>query len=389
MQPERRDDTAAVARPRTTGGALRIGRVLGIDLRLDTSWFVIFILISWSLASNTFPLGHPGWAAGRYWLLALATSLLFFASVVAHELGHSVVAQATGVPVRDITLFLFGGVATLGREPRRPRDELLIALAGPAVSLALAAGFGALWRLGGTVGAPLHALAGWLAMVNLSLALFNLLPGFPLDGGRVFRALVWGLTGDLRRATRIAASLGRIVAFGFIAWGVWQIFAGNWGGGLWIAFIGWFLNNAAAGTYQQTVLEELLAGHTAREVMQTDCPRVQRRLTLDVLVDQIILPSGRRCFPVAEDGQLVGLVTLHQVQEVPRDRWPTTRVEEVMIGRPDLLTVRVDDELATVFERMATEGLNQFPVLEGDRLAGMVTRESLLAFVQLRSTPAT
>jgi Zn-dependent protease/CBS domain-containing protein len=367
---------------------VRIGRVLGIDLRLDTSWFVIFILISWSLASNTFPLGHPGWAAGRYWLLALATSLLFFASVVAHELGHSVVAQATGVPVRDITLFLFGGVATLGREPRRPRDELLIALAGPAASLALAAGFGALWRLS-AADAPLHALAGWLAMVNLSLALFNLVPGFPLDGGRVFRALVWGLTGDLRRATRIAASLGRIVAFGVIAWGVWQIFVGNWAGGLWIAFIGWFLHSAAAGTHQQTVLEELLAGHTAREVMLVDCPRVPRRLTLDVLVDQIVLPSGRRCFPVVEDGQLVGLVTLHQVQEVPRDRWPTTRVEAVMIGRPDLLTVRVDDELATVFERMATEGLNQFPVLEGDRLAGMVTRESLLAFVQLRSTPAT
>ncbi len=320
MQPERRDDTAAVARPRTTGGALRIGRVLGIELRLDTSWFVIFILISWSLASNTFPLGHPGWASGLYWLLAVATSLLFFASVVVHELAHGVVAQANGVPVRDITLFIFGGVATLSREPRRPRDEFLIALAGPAASLGLAAGFGALWRVSGTASAPLHALAGWLAMVNLSLALFNLVPGFPLDGGRVFRALVWGLTGDLQRATRIAANLGRIVAFGFIAWGVWQIFAGNWAGGLWIAFIGWFLHNAAAGTYRQTVLDDLLAGHTAREVMLTDCPQVPRRLTLDVLVEQIVLPSGRRCFPVVEEGQLVGLVTLHQIQRVPRER---------------------------------------------------------------------
>lgn len=383
-----RKGTSAPGRRRTAGNSLRIGRVLGIELRLDYSWFVIVILVSWSLASQTFSLGHPGWSPARYWLLALATILLFFASVVAHELAHSVVARATGVPVRDITLVVFGGAATLSPESRRPHDEFPIALAGPVASLALAAGFGALWRASGPAGATLHALAGWLAGVNLMLALFNLLPGFPLDGGRAFRALVWGATGDQRRATRIAADRGRIVAFGFIAWGIWQIFAGNWGGGLWIAFIGWFLHNAAAGSEQQTTLEELLAGHAAREVM-TACPAIPPRLTLDVLVDQVVVPSGRRCFPVVEEGQLMGLVTLHQIQRVPRERWPGTRAAEIMVGRPDLLTVRVDDELATVFEGMATEGLKQFPVLDGDRLAGMVTRESLLTFVQLRSARAT
>jgi Zn-dependent protease len=204
--------------------------------------------------------------------MGAVTALLFFGSVVAHELAHSLVSQAHGIPVRDITLFIFGGVAQISEEPKRARDEFLMALAGPATSLVIAALFGLLWLVSLPISLQLHALARWLAWINVSLALFNLIPGFPLDGGRVFRAIVWGVTGNLRRATQIATGLGRVVANGFIFWGIWQIFDGNWADGLWIAFIGWFLENAATASYRRVALQEMLASHTAREVMMTDLP---------------------------------------------------------------------------------------------------------------------
>jgi Zn-dependent protease len=353
------------------GNTLRLGRLFGIDLKLDYSWFIIFALIAWSLAGYYFPTTHAGWPMGIYWAMGIATALFFFASVVAHELAHSFVSQAQGVPVRDITLFIFGGAAQISQEPARARDELLMALAGPATSLVAAALFGLLW----------------LAWINVALALFNLTPGFPLDGGRVFRAIVWAVTGDLRRATRIATGLGRVVAYGFILWGIWQIFRGNWADGLWIAFIGWFLENAATASYRQVAVRELLAGHTVREVMMTDCPRILPGLTLDVLVDQVVLSSGRRCFPVMGDDELDGLLTLHRIKQVACERWPTTRVEDVMIPKADLKTVRPDDDLADVFERMTTEDLNQFPVVdaEGGRLLGLVARSNVLAFVRARA----
>lgn len=298
-----------------TGRTLRIGRVFGIQLELDYSWFVIFVLIAWSLARHYFPLTHPGWPAEAYWGMAVVTALLFFASVVAHELAHSVVSRANGVPVRNITLFFFGGAAEISEEPRRARDEFLMALAGPATSLALAASFGLLWLISLPFSQQLHALAGWLASINVGLGLFNLIPGFPLDGGRVLRAAIWGLTGDLRRATRIASGLGRAVAYGFIFWGIWQVFVGNLADGLWIIFIGWFLENAATSSYRQMTFQDMLANYTAREVMMTDCPCIARDLPLDVVVERVVLPSGRRCFPVVEDHRVLGLLTLHHIKE--------------------------------------------------------------------------
>jgi len=259
-----------------------------------------------------------------------------------------------------------------------------MALVGPLTSLAIAALFGLLWLASGTVNPLLHALAVWLAGINLSLALFNLIPGFPLDGGRMFRAIVWAATGDLRRATWIATRLGRLVAYGFIFWGVWQLFSGNWANGLWISFIGWFLENAATASYRRVTLQEMLAGHTARELMMTDCPHISPRMTLDLLVDQVVLPSGRRCFPVEEGGQLYGLLTLHGIRKVPRGKWANTRVGKVMIPRPELKTVLPDDKLNVVFDRMAAEDVNQFVVMEDERLLGMVARDKLLNFIRVR-----
>jgi Zn-dependent protease/CBS domain-containing protein len=364
---------------------VRLGTIFGIELKLDYSWFIIFVLITWSLAGHYFPGAHPGWSSGAYWALGALTSALFFASVVIHELAHSLVSRAFGTPVHDITLFIFGGAAHISQEPRRAREDLWMALAGPTASLGLAALFYALWWLSLGVAGPLHALAGWLGWINLVLALFNLIPGFPLDGGRVLRAIIWGATGDLRRATQIAAGVGRLVAFGFIFWGIWQIFGGNWADGLWIAFIGWFLDSAATRSVQQLAVQDLLTGHTVREAMLTDCPHVPRRLTLDVLVDQVAAASGRRCFPVMEGEQVYGLLTLQRITDVPHARWPDTRAEDVMIPRSALKTVRPDDELTTVLERMTDEDVNQFPVIDDGRWLGMVSRDTLLSFLRARA----
>jgi Zn-dependent protease len=364
---------------------VRFGRIFGIELRLDYTWFIVFMLVTWSLAVHYFPDTHPGWTQGTYWVMGILTSILFFASVVAHELAHSLVSRSYGVPVQDITLFIFGGAAHISEEPKRAQDELLMALAGPGASLIVAALFGLLWWLTQGIGGLVHALAGWLGRINLILGVFNLIPGFPLDGGRVFRAIVWYVTGNLRRATQVAAGLGQVIAFGFIFLGLWQIFSGNWADGLWTAFIGWFMNTAAVSTLRQATMEDLLKGHVVREAMMTDCPHVTRRLTLDVVVEHIVLRSGRRCFPVMEAELLQGLLTLHNINEVPRDRWPSTRVEEVMIPVAALKTVRPDDKLTTVFMRMTEEDINQYPVMEDGVFHGMIARDGLLSYLRTLS----
>ncbi len=370
--------------------AIRLGKVFGIEVGLDYSWFIIFVLITWSLAGN-YLTAYRGWSPGFRLGLALVTALLFFVSILAHEFGHSVVARTTGVPVRSITLFIFGGVAQITREPKRALHEFLIAIAGPSVSLTLAGVFGLVWGAGLLLDIrSLDALGGWLGRINLTLALFNLIPGFPLDGGRVFRSIVWGLTGNLRGATRIAGAIGQGVAWLFILAGIWQIFSGNWANGLWIAFIGWFLNSAATSSVREVALQDLLKGHSAREVMMTDCPRVSPTLSLEQLVHDAILPSGRRCFPVMEDGRLLGLVTLHRIKEAPRQEWPLTTVGQVMIPDARLLKVRPDEELTKVMERMTREDVNQMPVVDdSQQFVGMVARDNILDFIRTRAELAT
>ncbi len=369
-----------------TNSAVRLGKVFGFEIRLHVSWFIIFFLVVWSLAGNYFPATHPGWNGSTYWAIGTLTSLLFFASVLLHEMAHGLVARRFGVAIDNITLYFFGGVAQMDEEPPSPRAEFWIALVGPLTSLALAGGFGALWWLTSSArSGPLHALGAWLAWINLALALFNLVPGFPLDGGRVFRSIVWGITGNFRRATTIAAGVGRVVGMGFIFWGVWQIFGGNWMNGLWIAFIGWFLDNAATQNVAQIALEDALAGRTARDVMNTNSPRIAPFMTLDTLVHQEIFRTGQRAFLVVDDDRLYGLVTLHRITDVSREQWPFTRVDAVMIPQSHLKTVQPDDALTDVLKQMTAEDINQFPVVDDGHLFGMVTRESILTFIQLHS----
>jgi len=224
-----------------------------------------------------------------------------------------------------------------------------------------------------------------LAWTNAAIAVFNLIPGFPLDGGRVLRAIVWGITGSFQRATRIASRAGRVVAFGLILFGIWQALSGYLINGLWIAFIGWFLDNAAAQSTRYLDMQEILAGHTVGEIMMTDCPAIQADEVLDTAVNEAVLPSGRRCFPVIDGGRLAGLLTLQAIKRVPSPRWSTTPVADVMIRLQDLKTVDVADGLNAVLERMTADDVNQYPVIEGGQLVGMIARDRMLAFLQARA----
>ncbi|MEO8169230.1 MAG: site-2 protease family protein, partial [bacterium] len=304
-----------------------------------------------------------------------------FVSVLLHELGHSVVALRYKIPVRSITLFLVGGVAQIGAEPPNASAEFLIAVAGPLVSLVLAIFFYAVEPLVSGI-EPLLGLAKYLAYINLALVLFNLIPGYPLDGGRVFRAIVWGITKNMRRATLIAANAGRFFAFLFIIVGVWQMFSGNFGGGIWIAFIGWFLDNAASAQVQQVMLQGLLSGHQVSQAMNTHCPAVDADLKLQDLVDEHILGNGQRCFLVNRGGDTIGLMTLHRIKEVPRPEWATTSASQVMLPLEQLKRVDPDTELWAALQKMDRDGVNQLPVTKDHRVVGMLSREDVITFMR-------
>ena len=358
-----------------------LGRILGIPIGLDYSWFVIFALLTWMLASSYYPAEFKDWPPLLYWLMGAVTAVMLFVSVLLHELGHSVVALRYKIPVRSITLFLFGGVAQIGAEPPSAIAEFLIASAGPLVSLILAVLFYAVQPLVGGI-EPLLGLAKYLAYINLALVLFNLIPGYPLDGGRVFRAIVWAITGNMRRATIIAASGGRFFAFLFIFIGVWLMVRGNFGGGLWIVFIGWFLDTAASAQVQQVMIQGLLTGHKVSQAMSTHCGTVPADLTLQKLVDEHIIGSGQRCFLVARGENTVGLMTLHRIREVPRLDWATTNAAQVMLPMEQLKCIAPDTELWVALQKMDRDGVNQLPVTRDNRVIGMLSREDVITFLR-------
>jgi Zn-dependent protease len=295
-----------------------LGRVMGIPIGVDYSWFLIFALLTWLLAVDYYPTEFGGWSPSLYWFMGAVTAIMLFASVLLHELGHSAVALRYKIPVRSITLFVFGGVAQIGTEPPSAVAEFFVAIAGPLVSLALGAFF---YILEPVVVAfhPLLGLFRYLAYINLALVAFNLIPGYPLDGGRVFRAIVWAITKNMRRATLIAAAVGRFFGFLFIGVGAWQVLAGNFGGGLWIAFIGWFLESAASSQATYVNLQSLLEGYKVSQAMSNHCVSVRDDLTLQQMVEEHILGGGRRCLFVKHGDDIVGLMTLRG------NRWLSSR----------------------------------------------------------------
>jgi Zn-dependent protease/predicted transcriptional regulator len=367
---------------------LRIGRIVGIPIYVHPSWMIIFVLITMSLAMQ-FTQEHPQWTSVQHWSVGVATSLLFFASVLFHELSHSVVARFYKIRVISITLFVFGGVARLGREPSKPIQEFNIAIAGPIASLVLALGFYSL-TLFFPYAQMVGALAVWLGQTNAALALFNLLPGFPLDGGRVFRAIVWGVTKDFARATKIAGTSGKVVAYGMIVFGAWLgMTKGQWTSGLWLAFIGWFLLNAAQESVAQVAIRETLSGLHAADVMSHEIPTVPRNMSLEEY-GQEVARTGRRCHLVTTDDRLMGMMNVNALNSVRRDDWGNMSVQAVMIPRDKILWARPEEPLLGLLERLVSADVNQMPVVtdtenDGAHIIGMITRDSILRVMQARS----
>jgi Zn-dependent protease/predicted transcriptional regulator len=370
--------------------SIRLGRVWGIPLGLHYSWFIIAALITFSLAGH-FTANQPDWGRGVTWGVAALTAVLFFITLLAHEMSHAVMARARGIPVRSITLFALGGIAQMERDADRASTEFWVAIVGPITSVVIGIGCimaaGALgWTIeaAGTGGIP-GAVLGWLGSINILLAVFNLIPGYPLDGGRVLRAILWGIYGDGNRATRTAARAGQVVAGLFIAFGLLQFFLGAGLGGLWLAFIGWFLLSAAQASYAQVALTESLRDVRVADLMSSDCVAVEPGTTLQALVDDLLLRTGRRCIMVSRDSHVLGLVTPNEVRSVERTRWPDVTVREVMRPLDRLRTVSPNTPATEALVTMAREDLNQLPVMDRGQLEGFVTRAHILQLIEARS----
>jgi Zn-dependent protease/predicted transcriptional regulator len=365
---------------------IRIGRIFDIPIYLDLSWILIFGLITLFLAMQ-FRQQHPQWTTAEHWAVGILASALFFASVVFHELAHSVVAQRYKIKVLSITLFIFGGLARIGREPTKAIQEFNIAIAGPVASVFLA-GFFYLLTLVSPSNQMLGALATYLYKSNGMLAAFNLLPGFPLDGGRIFRAMVWGATKDYTRATRVAGASGKIIAFGLIVIGVWSTFNKDLSG-IWLVLIGWFLLNAAQASVAQVTIRETLSGLRAADVMSRDVPTVPGNTSLEEYSNEV-LRTGRRIHIVTMDDRLVGLMNVAALNRMPRDEWRVNSVQSVMVPRENILWASPEEPLQRLLERLIAADVNQMPVVshgeEGTaNIIGMVTRDAILRVIQTRS----
>ena len=363
--------------------SITLARIAGIKIGIHYTWVFAFLLVSWSLAEGFLPSTYPGWDLATYWITGVVAALLLFASVLIHELSHSFMAIARGQEVDSITLFIFGGVSNLKAEAEDAKDEFLIAVVGPLSSFVLAAIFWAANQALAPGNTPFGAVLGYLAMINVMLGVFNLLPGFPLDGGRVLRSIIWGATGSLRRATQFASYVGQGIGFLMIFWGVSQLFAGSFLNGLWIAFIGWFLNNAAEATRQQQTVRENLGGIRVAQLMDPDPPLVDSNLSVYDFVFEQVMRAGRRAALVGRDGRLLGIVSITDAKEIPQEAWPTTPVGQIMTPAP-LKVVTPDADMNRVLEMLVEGTLNQLPVVQDGRLVGMISRADVLRYLQLR-----
>src|ERR687898_1711717 len=364
------------------GTSWRVGRIAGIELRVDSSWVVIALLITYSMylrLSIVYPELSGGGAVG----LGILATVLFFGSVLVHELAHALVSQARGIRVQDIALFLFGGATRAKVDSRGPGDEFLIALVGPLTSGLLAALFGIVTGLGrDLLSRPLAGTFGYLAWTNLVLAVFNLVPGFPLDGGRLLRSAIWKATGSLARATRIASVAGQAVGWLLVAAGVASLLAGDLAGGIWFAFIGWFLVQAARSSYQELQLQQLLRGVEAEDVMAGDLVRIPPELSLQDAVDDYFMRYDHSAFPVDEGGRTIGLLTLRGVRRVPREQWPTRRVREHMVPLSDQVVVAPDARMDGVLGKLQDGEAGRVLVAQDDEVVGIITPSDLTRWLR-------
>ena len=368
---------------------IKLGTISGIEIGLHYSWFIIAALIAFSLSEH-FRQVNPSWGPGLIWIAALITAVLFFVTLLLHELAHSLVAQARGLKVRAITLFALGGVSQIQDDATDAKTELLVAIAGPIASLTI--GFGCLgialglgWQRSTEAQTAATAVLVWLGYINIVLAVFNMIPGFPLDGGRVLRAIVWAINKNADRSTRVAARVGQFVAFLFILDGIWKFFSGAGFGGLWIAFIGWFLMDAAKASYAELEIKAALRGVRVSEVMSRDCAIVSPRMSLHEFVNTYLLRAGERCFAVEDQGRFVGLITPRDVGNMPRDRWDNTTVREAMRALQELHIITPETPVLDALKLVTSKDVNQLPVIANGTLQGVVSRSQLLQLLQVRS----
>ncbi|MES2535993.1 MAG: site-2 protease family protein [Pseudomonadota bacterium] len=392
------------------GSGVHVGRVAGIDVHLDWSLLIVFFLVAFSLGTALFPLWHPEWSPARSWMTGLAAALLFFLSVLLHELSHALVGRRHGIEVKRITLFVFGGMAHMDNEPPTWRAEFWMAIVGPVTSLAIGAicAIAATYMAGTASIDPANieqTLAGlgavptlllWLGQINILLALFNLVPGFPLDGGRVFRAVLWGLTGNLRQATRWASAAGQLFAWLLIISGIAMmlgfrvpLFGTGFVGGLWISFIGWFLNNAALVSYRQLLIRDSFQNVPVTSLMQTGFANVPPDLPVDRLVEEYMLHRDQRGFPVVAGDRLVGMVCLEDIRKLDRGLWPVSMVRDIMTPAASLIQISPQDDVLKALSLLGERKVNQLPVVGDGRVQGLVRREDILKWLSLHENAET
>jgi Zn-dependent protease/CBS domain-containing protein len=385
---------------------IRIGRISGVSIYIDWSWIFIFLLVTFGLAGGVLFVWHPDWNPWLTWAVAVAASLLLFASVLLHELAHALVAKARGLPVRRITLFLFGGASDIEREPDSPKTEFLMALVGPGVSIVL----GVILLVAGLVLAgetgqgmaspvkifsrlsPISTLLLWLGPVNIFIGLFNLIPAFPLDGGRILRACIWAVTKNLRKATLWAAGMGVLIGWLFIIAGLglalgatFLLFIPGVVNGVWLAFIGWFISDAAIHSYRQTAIQDLLDDVPVTLLMRSDAPVAPPDLSVSALVYDFIMKTGERAFPVVEGDRIVGMVSQEDVRKAPRDAWDTTTVRQIMTRAEQLTVVTPQENASEALDRLERSNVRQAPVVQDGRLVGLLRRRDILRWLQTQS----
>jgi Zn-dependent protease len=365
-------------------GTLRIGKTAGIDIDIHVSWVIIVVLLTVSLATGWFPQLYAGWSTATYWLIALLSSLLLFVSVLLHELAHSLVARRRGLAVTSITLFIFGGVSNIEREPPSPGIEFQMAFVGPLTSLVIGAVCYLIQVPLRSSNSPLEGILFYLAVTNVLLGLFNLIPGFPLDGGRVLHSIVWRLSGNLRQATRVASLTGQVIAYLFILLGIWIFFAGDILDGIWFGFIGWFLLSAAQSANAQGMLTSVLSGVTVGEVMNPKPATVPADISLQHLVDGYFLPGGLRYALVMQGEKLVGLITLGDIRHIPREQWGQVPVSAAMIPLARLHVASPQQSLSDVLPLMAGRDVNQLPVVDNGAPVGVLSRDAIVKYLEVR-----
>ncbi len=384
---------------------IRLFKIFGITIRLDWSWLLILLLVVWNL-SSAFAQVHSDWSLGFSITMGVIAALIFFLSVLLHELAHSLVAKSQGIPVNSITLFLFGGVSNIREEPKSPGSEFLMAILGPVTSLVI--GFGLLLIASIGIEAPniqdiqpmefigsLNAgrtLAFWLGSINIFLGIFNLIPGFPLDGGRVLRSIFWAITKNLRKATRWASFVGQAVAWAMIISGIAMVFGvqipffgQGLANGLWMILIGWFLNNASTRGYQQLVVRDILEDVPVRRMTKRNPLTVPPNITVDELVENYIMQSDDHAFPVVENDQLVGIVCLDDVRPIPGVDRSSKRVSDIMTPRSELITIAPDDGASEALTEISKRSIRQLVVMDADEMVGLVRRRDIVRFLQLQS----